>query len=639
MRTSAIKRTLLLAGALAGAAVLLVACSAKSPTEPKQVPAPTPGPSSSTWAITVSASPRQLSVSSTTPSLITIAVKNAINGSLPANGSTITVSTDLGTFGSVGGPQSVALQLANGQAQVQLYSSGNEGNATVTAQLNDSVGQTVVFFGTLYITSVSPTAGSPQGGTTVTINGGGFSKPLQVEFGGVTATVLSVTESKIKVLSPPAPNGASDKPVSISVILVGAHSGTATLPAAYTFATGGSTLTPIIISVTPNSGPNAGGTTIGIHGDGFESPVQVIFGSGTCSAFSGVEGTVSSVTQTDLTVTTPPATGFGQGNQNSTVDILVRNKATGNCVVASKSFTYGTLVLVSAITPNLGPATGGNTVVISGQGFASPVDVTIGTGPGIHPTVTSVTSTEIKVTMPAVATCQDVVYTGVTVVDLDTGATNVGAQGDRGSSLTYTVQGVPVVVNSLNPSSGTDAGNTIVTISGSGFGTQNQVLFGTQNATVTKSTSSAVTVKSPIFSGTLQQQSCTASGGAQGTRNAPTSVDVTVTNQGTSCTVTVPGGYTYIPADSTCHATTSASAPVAAFSYAPTGTAHQVQFTDTSSNSPTQWSWNFGDGGTSSLQNPAHTYLAGLQGSTVNVTLTVSNSAGSNSTTTAITVP
>jgi PKD repeat protein len=51
-----------------------------------------------------------------------------------------------------------------------------------------------------------------------------------------------------------------------------------------------------------------------------------------------------------------------------------------------------------------------------------------------------------------------------------------------------------------------------------------------------------------------------------------------------------------------------------------------VTFTDQSTNTPTAWSWEFGDGGTSSLQNPVYTYAApGIY----TVSLTVSNGYGS----------
>ena len=52
-----------------------------------------------------------------------------------------------------------------------------------------------------------------------------------------------------------------------------------------------------------------------------------------------------------------------------------------------------------------------------------------------------------------------------------------------------------------------------------------------------------------------------------------------------------------------------------------------VQFVDASSNAPNAWIWSFGDGSTSSLQNPTHTYTAA---GTYTVTLTATNSAGSN---------
>jgi uncharacterized protein (TIGR02145 family) len=72
----------------------------------------------------------------------------------------------------------------------------------------------------------------------------------------------------------------------------------------------------------------------------------------------------------------------------------------------------------------------------------------------------------------------------------------------------------------------------------------------------------------------------------------------------------------------------SVKIPVAAFTSSPrTITAGQsVQFTDQSTNNPTSWSWSFGDGGTSTLQNPSHTYSTA---GTYTVTLTATNSAGS----------
>lgn len=52
-----------------------------------------------------------------------------------------------------------------------------------------------------------------------------------------------------------------------------------------------------------------------------------------------------------------------------------------------------------------------------------------------------------------------------------------------------------------------------------------------------------------------------------------------------------------------------------------------VQFTDSSTNSPTSWSWNFGDSSTSILQNPIYTYTTN---GTFNVSLTATNNNGSN---------
>jgi PGF-pre-PGF domain-containing protein len=74
---------------------------------------------------------------------------------------------------------------------------------------------------------------------------------------------------------------------------------------------------------------------------------------------------------------------------------------------------------------------------------------------------------------------------------------------------------------------------------------------------------------------------------------------------------------------------TAAVIPVANFSANVTSGAVplSVNFTDSSTNTPTSWLWNFGDGSNSTDQNPAHTYVAA---GTYNVSLNASNVGGSN---------
>jgi len=68
--------------------------------------------------------------------------------------------------------------------------------------------------------------------------------------------------------------------------------------------------------------------------------------------------------------------------------------------------------------------------------------------------------------------------------------------------------------------------------------------------------------------------------------------------------------------------------PVADFTGTPTSGVGplDVTFTDASTGTPATWAWSFGDGGTSPLQNPIHSYNPG----TYDVTLTVTNVAGTN---------
>ncbi len=72
--------------------------------------------------------------------------------------------------------------------------------------------------------------------------------------------------------------------------------------------------------------------------------------------------------------------------------------------------------------------------------------------------------------------------------------------------------------------------------------------------------------------------------------------------------------------------TVACNAPVADYSSSTTNLT--VLFTDNSTNTPTSWLWDFGDGNTSTMQNPSHTYT--VSGNYV-VCLTATNSCGSDS--------
>jgi PKD repeat protein len=121
----------------------------------------------------------------------------------------------------------------------------------------------------------------------------------------------------------------------------------------------------------------------------------------------------------------------------------------------------------------------------------------------------------------------------------------------------------------------------------------------------------------------------------------------TSTSQNPTHTYNAAGSYTATLNATNAGGTTSATktisvsaapvAPTAAFTASPTtGSAPLlVSFTDTSTGLPTSWAWDFGDSGTSTTQNPTHTFSAN---GVYTVQLTATNAEGSTSTTHAITV-
>ena len=105
--------------------------------------------------------------------------------------------------------------------------------------------------------------------------------------------------------------------------------------------------------------------------------------------------------------------------------------------------------------------------------------------------------------------------------------------------------------------------------------------------------------------------------------------------QNPSHTYTMPGTYTVCltatnssGSDTNCQMLDIeiASIPVADFSFS-TPDQLTIDFTDLSQNQPTSWEWDFGDGNSSTMQNPSHTYAVQA---TYTVCLTASNIAGEN---------
>ena len=97
-----------------------------------------------------------------------------------------------------------------------------------------------------------------------------------------------------------------------------------------------------------------------------------------------------------------------------------------------------------------------------------------------------------------------------------------------------------------------------------------------------------------------------------------------------SLTATNPAGSNVCTKTSYVTVSSPVVTPTASFTGSPTSgdSPLTVQFTDSSSNGPTSWSWNFGDGSAVSiLENPSHQYTSG---GTFTVAMTATNSAGSN---------
>ena len=355
-------------------------------------------------------------------------------------------------------------------------------------------------------TSLTPTSGNTAGGTSVTITGTHFIGATAVTFGGVNAASFTVNSStQITAVTPPYAIAVQDTAVNVAVTTAG---GTATLTADYTY----HAPVPTVTKVVPNTGSTDGNTFITVNGSGFAAGVtSVNFMVGSSSWGSGT--TIHVISDTQLTVYSPPATGHAAGGDVYVV--VTTTPSNSSSQVAGALFTYKpySAPTLSSVSPaNTGSPAGGQTFTLTGTNFedgsSNPVvsAVYFGTVPAASFTVNSATSITVVTSahLPGIAK--------ITVV------TPAGTS----NALNFSFTSQPVVT-ALSPSTGAISGGTAVTITGGAFTGATQVTFGTTPATsytVVSDTSITAVSPSVASAGDYVVRVTTPAGSSSGTGTA-----------------------------------------------------------------------------------------------------------------------
>ncbi len=217
-----------------------------------------------------------------------------------------------------------------------------------------------------------------------------------------------------------------------------------------------------------------------------------------------------------------------------------------------------------------------------------------------------------------------------------------------GSANTYSVTAVPGATSYTwtlpGGWSGSSTTNSIATTAGASGGTISVTASNTcgtsspQSLQVTvesaPATPGTISGNATICASSANTYSVTAVPGATGyTWTLPSGWSGNSTTNSVATTAGASGGTISVTASNTCGTSspqllqvTVDPSPIADFGS--TTTAQTVTFNDLSTNSPTTWAWDFGDGATSTLQNPTHSYPSPGQ---YQVCLTVTNVCGTDS--------
>ena len=308
------------------------------------------------------------------------------------------------------------------------------------------------------VTSVSPNSGLAGGGTAVTISGTGLLNTTSVRFGGTLASITSKTATSIVATTPAHTAGA------VSVVVAG-PTGEVTKTNAFTYRVA----PPSLSGVSPTTGSVDGGTVVTLSGTNLGDVSRV--------TFDGISATIQSQSATTLKVVSP-------AHVAGAVNVI----ATGPGGASSpRTFTYQVPPpTITSVSPSSGKLSAGTLITITGTRLTGTNSIKFGSTAASAIAGTSISvisSTQVRVKTPAGSAGVKNIYLTAT-----SGSTT------RSNGFTYVAA---PTITSFNPPSGTSAGGTTVTITGTNLANASAVRFGSTAGTVTANTATSITVKSP----------------------------------------------------------------------------------------------------------------------------------------------
>ncbi|CAG9312591.1 unnamed protein product [Blepharisma stoltei] len=249
------------------------------------------------------------------------------------------------------------------------------------------------------VVSISPTSGSVQGGTTLTINGYGFSSvssSLIITIGNEDHECgnLNVVSSEVITCSTPSYTSDMNLDTAYTVTVIGRVQMESICKGTCSFSWSNS-VTPVVSSISPNSG--AYGDTITLVGS--------VFGTDSTKvnlSFGGVEATVTSCSDTEIVATVPAVKGV-----HPTLALSIDGQGLSDM----SSLVFNNNVFVSDVNPKT-ISQGGEDITISGSGFDTGMAFTFGS---VACTVTGITNSQASCKAgpySAASTAQNLVISG-----------------------------------------------------------------------------------------------------------------------------------------------------------------------------------------------------------------------------------